>query len=301
MIDIVIVNWTSGHYLRKCIASILENKNEPYVSKVIVIDNDSGDTSATDLVDNRKIEIIHNKKNLGFAKACNQGFRLCKCDFVLLLNPDALLLENTLQDCVAFMKQTSSVDILGCCLLNDAGITSKSCSRFPSPLRFFYDASGLSKIAPKIFTPATLMTDWDHSESRQVDQVMGAFMFMRKDVFDKIGYFDERFFVYYEELDFSLRLAKAGGISYFSSEIKAVHSGEGTTTSVKAFRLYLSLQSRFRYAKKNFSWPGYLFVCLSTFPVEFISRFFFLLLSGKPGEIKNLIRGFKMLLAPPAT
>lgn len=300
MVDIVIVNWNSGSYLRKCIASIFVKNNEPYISKVIIIDNNSGDSSATSLINDNKIELIRNQKNLGFAKACNQGFGLCKSNFVLLLNPDAQLFENTLAGCVAFMNKNNSIDILGCSLLNDAGIPTKSCSRFPTPLHFFYDASGLSKIAPKIFTPATLMTDWDHSQSRQVDQVMGAFMFMRKEVFDKIGYFDERFFVYYEELDFSLRLAKAGGISYFNADIKAIHSGEGTTTSVKAFRLFLSLQSRLKYAKKHFSWPGYLSVYISTFSAEFISRFFFILFSGKPGEIKNLIHGYKMLLFPPA-
>ena len=127
---------------------------------------------------------------------------------------------------------------------------------------------GLSKIAPKIFHPGVLMTDWDHKESRKVDQVMGAFMFMRNSIFEKLGYFDERFFVYYEELDFSKRLAQLGGTSFYNSDIKAIHIGGGTTNNVKTFRLFLNLSSRLQYAKKHFSFGGYSFVWFCTFFIE---------------------------------
>lgn len=113
------------------------------------------------------------------------------------------------------MKERKEVDILGCQLLDDNGEVSHSCLRFPTPLGIFREITGLSSIAPSIFKPGIIMTDWDHKESRFVDQVMRAFMFMRKFVFEKVGYSDERFFVFYEEVDFSKRLSELGGRSFF--------------------------------------------------------------------------------------
>ncbi|MGH2649530.1 MAG: glycosyltransferase, partial [Ginsengibacter sp.] len=227
---------------------------------------------------------------------CNQGFQLCKGNYILLLNPDAQLLDNTLSECISFMNENKHIDILGVSLLNDGGKVTHSCARFPAPLRYFYDAMGLSKIAPQIFRPAILMKDWDHKESKKVDQVMGAFMFMRNSIFKKTGYFDERFFVYYEELDFSKRLAESGGISYYNSTIRAIHSGEGTTGKVKALRLFLNLQSRLKYARKHFSSTGYSVVWICTFIIEPLTRNILLLLQGKFKEVKNVFKAYALLI-----
>lgn len=296
MIDIVIVNWNSDEYLKVCVASIFVQKNEAIVNKVIIVDNNSSDESLHKISQHNKIVLIKNADNNGFAKACNQGYAVSTATYVLFLNPDTQLYENTLSDCLNFMEQHAEIDVVGCQLLDDNGTITHSCARFPTPFTMFNDASGLSKIAPKIFKPATLMNDWDHKESRFVDQLTGAFMFMRSESFKRIGYFDERFFVYFEELDFSLRLAKTGGKSYFNATIKALHSGEGTTNKVKAFRLFLSLRSRLLYAKKHFSPIGYSFVYFSTFFIEPLSRGFFLLISGRLNEMKDLFKGYKLLI-----
>lgn len=296
MIDIVIINWNSGNYLRKCIASIFSTPNTDYLNNVFIIDNNSSDNSLELIDPNNKIKIIRNKENRGFAKASNQGFLLSKAPYVLLLNPDTQLLKTTLKDCIAFMEKYPQIDILGCRLLNDRGETSPSCARFPTPLKLFMDSIGFSKVLPRVFSPAILMSDWDHKSSRFVDQVMGAFMFMRRSIFEKFGYFDERFFVYCEELDFSKRLADRGGKSFFTADITAVHSGEGTTKSVKGFRLFLNLRSRLQYAKKHFNYVGYGLVWVGTFFIEPFTRIFFLLLSGRYEEIKAVFEGYKMLI-----
>jgi GT2 family glycosyltransferase len=297
MVDIVIVNWNSGPLLNKCIHSIFNSNNEHYVNKIYIIDNHSADQSLAVVLPHQKLQIIQNATNLGFAKACNQGFKLCTAPYVLLLNPDARLLQNTLTDCINYLDENKQVDILGCQLLDDEGKVSPSCARFPTPFRLFVDAVGLSKVAPKLFRPAILMTEWNHLESRYVDQVMGAFMFMPTAIFKKAGYFDERFFVYFEELDFSLHIAKMGGKSYYNSEIKAVHTGMGTTEAVKAFRLFLNLRSRLQYAKKNFSFAGYVVVFISTFLIEFFTRLFFLAITGRFNEIKDLIKAYQLLIS----
>jgi len=296
MVDIVIVNWNGGELLYNCINSIITTSNKIHVNRIIVIDNHSSDASIEALPKDEKILIIQNAENLGFAKACNQGFKICSAPYVLLLNPDTQLLKSTIADCIHFMELNKTVDILGCQLLDETGRVSPSCARFPTQFKLFIDATGLSKITPKLFPPAILMTDWNHLQSRYVDQVMGAFMFMPTTIFEKLGYFDEQFFVYFEELDFSYRLAKAGGKTFYNADIKAIHTGMGTTENVKAFRLFLSLRSRLQYAKKHFSKSGYILVYFSTFTIEFISRFFFLIISGRFGEIKDMIKGYKLLI-----
>jgi GT2 family glycosyltransferase len=296
MVDIVIVNWNSNDYLLRCVESIFQNTNKNLLGTVFIVDNNSTDNSISSLSSRSKIFIINNEINLGFAKACNQGFALCKETFTLLLNPDAQLFDKTLPECISFMEQNNQIDILGVSLLDDSLNVTHSCARFPTPLRFFYDAIGLSKLAPKIFHPGVLMIDWDHKESRNVDQVMGAFMFMRNSVFEKLGYFDERFFVYYEELDFSKRLSDNGGASYYNSSIKAIHSGGGTTENVRGFRLFLNLKSRLKYAKKHFSFFGYMVVWICTFCIEPVTRSIFLLLKGNFKEIKNIFKAYSLLV-----
>jgi len=295
MIDIVIVNWNSHDFLRKCVLSILNSNQFEMVSSIIIIDNNSTDDSLQLLPTNPKLHVVKNAENLGFAKACNQGFKMSQSKYILLLNPDAVLLENTILDSFDYMESHQDVDVLGCQLLNESNQITPTCARFPKAINFVYHSLGLSKIWPKLFHSPTLMTDWDHKESRFVDQVMGAYMFMRNNVFEKAGYFDERFFVYFEELDFSLSLKNAGGKSFYHSGIQAIHTGMGTTETVKGFRLFLSLSSRLKYAKKHFSMFGYLTVGFFTLTIEFLMRFLQLAIKGKLSETKNLMKGYWML------
>lgn len=300
-VEIVIVNWNAGNLLSRCVKSLIQPENRDYIKNVWLIDNASSDGSVEALPQDAKIKVIRNEQNLGFAKACNQGFKACKSPFVLLLNPDAMLANDTLAKSLEFMKSHPDVSIMGCSLLDENGVISPSCARFPTPLRFFYDASGLSKLWPKTFTPGTLMTDWDHSQSKIVDQVMGAFMFMRASIFEKVGYFDERFFVYFEELDFSKQLAAAGGKSYYFNDISVLHTGEGTTHNVKPFRLFLSLRSRLQYASKNFSTGGYFIVWLSTWFIEPFSRVALSFMKKKPTDAIGVLKGYWLLIRKTPT
>ncbi len=295
MVDIIIVNWNSGNYLEKCIKSILESDNEMFLHKVFIIDNNSTDSSLKNIQSHEKIQIIYNNQNVGFAKACNQGFKCASADYVLLLNPDVTLFKNTISECVSFMDRRSEIDILGCQLLDEENGIAFSCSRFPSISGIFRDISGLSKIAPRVFKPGIIMSEWNHKESRFVDQVIGAFMFIRRSVFERIGFFDEQFFVYFEEVDFSKRLSEIGGKSFFNAEINAIHSGGGTTNSVKAFRLFLNLKSRLQYAKKHFNFWGYSTVWFCTYFIEPVTRSVFLITSRKTNELPDLWKGYKLL------
>ena len=103
MIDIVIVNWTSHGFLRKCVESIFNSNQSDLISNVIIIDNNSTDDSLQMLPINAKIKVIKNTENVGFARACNQGFKLSQSNYILLLNPDAVLLENTISESFDYM------------------------------------------------------------------------------------------------------------------------------------------------------------------------------------------------------
>jgi len=295
-IDIVIVNWNSGDYLRKSIQSIVTKQNSAYINGIIIIDNNSSDNSLSNLTQSDKLVVIKNNKNLGFSKACNQGFKMCTAKYTLLLNPDAQLVDNTLKECCLFLDANEDIDILGCQLLDDNKKITHSCVRFPTPKSFFYKSVGLTTLFPKIFISPDLMFDWGHTDSRYVDQVMGAFMFMRKQIFSSVGYFDERFFVYFEELDFSKRLAELKGKTYFNADIKAIHTGQGTTNNVKAFRLFLYLKSRLLYSKKHFTKPGHCLVFISTLFFEPVSRILFLLLKTKFKDAGQVLKSYQLLI-----
>lgn len=296
MIEVIIINWNSGLMLSQCIQSVLNTDINHQVDSILVVDNASSDDSMQHLPESNKVKCLYNSQNVGFARACNQGFQLTHAPFVLLLNPDAQVFKNTLHDCMLFMQSNPNIDILGCQLLNERGEVSASCARFPKPYRYFFHAIGLTSLLPSIFHPPTLMTDWDHQTSRKVDQVMGAFMLMRRSIFDRIGYFDERYFVYYEELDFSLRLKQAGGVSYFNADVKAIHVGGGTTRGVIGYRLFLSLRSRLQYARKHFSASGYGLVFFSTCLIEPWIRLAFLVAQGKLKELSSWKEGYLRLL-----
>lgn len=296
VIDIVIVNWNSGQLLKNCIDSIINNTDVTLINNIFIIDNFSSDKSLEEMVSHNKVQIIRNPRNLGFAAACNQGFKRCTASYILLLNPDTRIMQYTLSESVNFMNREPHVDIMGCQLLHENDKIAISCSRFPTPLHFLFDALGLSLLFPRIFTPALIMSDWNHKSSRYVDQVMGAFMFIRKETLDKIGLFDERFFVYYEELDFCRRLYLKGGKTFFNSEIQVYHIGKGTTSTVTDFRLYLNLESRMKYAKKYFTLMGLILTYFATFFIEPFSRTIYSFLRGHFKEIPNTWKGYWMLL-----
>lgn len=294
-VDLVIVNWNAGALLQKCVRSILAASNALVVKNIIIVDNNSSDSSLNILPNDSRIIYIKNKENFGFARACNQGFEIAKAEFILVLNPDTELLHNTLSDCIRFMESNPKIDVLGCTLLDEKKRVTKSCARFPVAYRYLFHSMGFTKLFPKYFLSPELMYDWDHAKSKYVDQVMGAFMFMRQEVFNKVGYFDERFFVYFEEMDFSYRLNLKGGKIYYNSEISAFHSGKGTTQSVQAYSLFLYLQSRLKYSRKHFSVFDHIIVLVSTLFFELLTRLFFCLVRLKIVTAVSILNAYRML------
>jgi hypothetical protein len=160
---------------------------------------------------------------------------------------------------------------------------------------FLSQALGLNRL-PGLHHLAQVMSDWKHNSTCKVDQIMGAFFLMRHSLFGSLGGFDERFFVYFEEVDLSLRARQAGWRSVYLADAKAFHAGGGASRQVKAIRLFYSLRSRLLYGFKHYtSFRAWMLVGV-TLLVEPLTRVVFSLMSGGMAEVRNTLKGYGMLL-----
>ncbi|MBM4128364.1 MAG: glycosyltransferase family 2 protein, partial [Nitrospira sp.] len=242
MVTIIIVNWNAGSLLADCLLSIAQFGGN-HVAKVVVIDNGSTDGSveAIERLGIPTLEIIRNRENAGFASACNQGAKLAATPHLLFLNPDARLLDSTLATACACLDSSSmsSVGILGTQLIDSSAHVSRTCSRHPTAIGIVARSLGVDRI----FASQThFLLDWDHSATRLVDQVIGACYLVRADVFAQLGGFDERFFVYFEEVDFAVRASQRGWRTVYCADATAFHLGGGTSRQAKPQRLFYSLR-----------------------------------------------------------
>ncbi len=298
-LDIIIVNWNSGSLLSNCVSSINNALNDSFVlNRITIVDNASSDNSIDGIEKiDLQLTLIKNSENLGFAKACNQGAKNSEADFLLFLNPDTRLFENSLAEPIKFMmdKENNEIGIIGVQMVDDENNISRTCSRFPILFSFVYMSLGLNRIFPNIF-PNQFMTEWDHNNSQVVDQVIGAFFFVRKNLFQKLNGFDERFFVYFEEVDFSIRAKQIGYKSYFLTTAQIYHKGGGTSEKVKADRLFYILNSKLLFSKKHFSWVSFIVIALTTILIEPFVRILGALLKGSFSESFEIIKGYKKLL-----
>ncbi|MBK6594421.1 MAG: glycosyltransferase family 2 protein [Burkholderiales bacterium] len=270
MIGIVVVNWNSGGQLRNCIDSIQQCKvASPY--NIVVVDNASTDGSDLTIKSGSSLKLVRANGNIGFGRACNQGAKQVEGKYLLFLNPDAVLYPETLQKALAYMEDVASdgVGICGVQLLDDSGHVTRSCARFPSPVDLVIHSAGLDRIFKGL---GYVMSDWSHAHTQKVDHVIGAFFMVRREVFEVLNGFDERFFLYLEDLDFSYRAHQAGWQSVYLADVQAFHAGGGTSNQIKALRLFYSMRSRLLYAFKHHSWAGATAVMLTTLLIEPLTR-----------------------------
>ncbi len=293
MIDVVIVNWNSGDMLSNCVSSIL-NSNYDSLGKIIIVDNGSEDGSQNLQIESNQISLIKNTLNHGFAKSCNIGARHSTGEYILFLNPDTVLEPNTLKKTINYMEKDGNemVGISGIQLCYEDGIIARHSSRFPSPFSFFMRSSGLHKI---FLSLDHVLTEWNHLDTREVPHVIGAYFFVRKKLFNSLNGFDERFFVYLEDLDFSLRADRLGFKTHFISTIKSMHIAGGTSRQIQAKRLFYSLRSRIIYSYKHFNFLSATLILLSVIFIEPISRTLFSIKNLSLISIKNLIKSYILL------
>jgi len=254
-LSIVIVNFNAGKLLQKCLDSVyMETRQIPF--EIWVVDNGSTDASVSMIRQNfPQVNLIENKENFGFAKANNQAINRCKGYYILLLNPDTLILKKALEKMVKFMDEHAEIGIGGCKVLNEDGTLQLACRRkFPTPSVAFFRMVGLSRLFPKSKVMAKYnLTYLNSNEPHEVDAVSGAFLMIRKKVIDDIGILDERFFMYGEELDWCLRAKKAGWVVMYYPGAEITHyKGECSKSNSRkaSFEFYRSM---YLFHKKHFA------------------------------------------------
>jgi N-acetylglucosaminyl-diphospho-decaprenol L-rhamnosyltransferase len=256
LVHIVIVNWNTGDYLGECVESIVRADGPGVtIARVTVVDNASSDDSAERIGEcSLPVELVRNHRNVGFAAACNQAAAGSTANYLLFLNPDARLLPDTLTAVTRFMEGDGAADvgICGVQVVDLAGHPTISCARFPTLRVILGEMTGLHLVLPRVF-PRHQLTAEETSRSRAVDQVIGAFFFVRRDLFSRLGGFDERYFLYFEEVDFALRARRQGARSYFLREAGIVHAANVSTDQIRGARLYHYLRSRLLFAHEH--WP----------------------------------------------
>jgi N-acetylglucosaminyl-diphospho-decaprenol L-rhamnosyltransferase len=297
-LGIVIVNWNAGEPLTECLRSIFMATQTCFrLSGVVVVDNGSAlRPLSSSILETPQLTVLRNSVNRGFAAACNQGAACLCTDFLLFLNPDASVKPDTLDKAISLLEplDNAKIAVCGVSMIDPFGRPSFCGARFPTPQFFLREMLGLNKLLGRLVTPR-LFTSKDLTGSQFIDQVIGAFFLVRSRVFEELRGFDERFFVYFEEVDFSLRVRDAGYLSYHLAEAEAVHIGGGCSEQDIASRLFYSVRSRLVYARKHFA-PlprGILF--LATLIIEPLTRILKCVCSGSWQTLQDTVRAYHRL------
>ena len=282
-LTIGIVNYNTKENLEKCINSIL--RNPPYCDyQIVIVDNNSKDGSKNFLkkISKKKIKTIYNRKNVGFGKACNQISKTQKSSYILFLNPDVEISKDSINILLNFLKKRKKIGVVTGKLLFPDGSLQLSCRQFPSILKaLFGRESFLRKAFPNnVISKEYLLSHLDYNKIQFPDWVRGAVMLFKTDIFKKIGGFDEKFFLFFEDTDICLQLRKKGYEIVYLPEAIFYHKLAASTKKEKLKTKIIHNISMFNYIKKNMN---YNFIFLSFLFIALITRlvFVFIILSLK--------------------
>ena len=253
-LSVIIVNYNVEYFLEQCLYSV-RRALQGIESEVFVVDNNSVDGSLKMLAEKfPEVIVIANKENTGFSRANNQAIRVSTGEYVLLLNPDTVVEDDTFIKCITFMDSHPDAGGLGVKMVDGKGnFLPESKRGLPTPAAAFYKMFGLAKLFPhsKRFAHYYLGHLSD-DETNEVEILAGAFMMMRRETLDKVGLLDETFFMYGEDIDLSYRITQGGYKNYYFPETRIIHyKGESTKkTSVNYVLVFYKAMEIF--AKKHF-------------------------------------------------
>ncbi len=299
-LSIVIVNWNTKGLLKNCLNSIRNNLLGKLEFEIIVVDNASKDDSV-EMLKNRfqHVKLIQNDKNLGFAKANNQGIKQAKGEYILLLNPDTVMVNDSILKMIDFMAMNRKVGLASCKLLNEDLTVQKSCWLFPYLWWKFLGAFGLNKVLSKVFNNKFNFNFESSAEARKIDWVKGAFMLLRGEAIRDIGGLDESSFMYGEDLDLCFHLNRIGWEIYYYPKAKIIHldnkSGDVAWGNQRIFKVE---EATYLFYKKNYTKLRYNLLLLAHF-FHHLNRLLWNEVKSfkKPSsDIKRKVKERKMLL-----
>ena len=233
-LSVIIVNYNVSHFLEQAIVSVQKAMSK-VSGEIIVIDNNSVDDSCKMIRSEfPQVKIIENKENIGFSRANNQGINIAQGEFILILNPDTIVHQDCIHHCINYFKVNKNVGAIGAKMLDGSGkILPESKRGFPTAWVSFCKMTGLYKLFPKskLFN-SYYLGHLSYEEICEVEVLTGAFFFTRKSLIQKIGGFDESFFMYGEDIDLSHRVRQEGYTLLYLPEARIVHfKGESTKKS----------------------------------------------------------------------
>jgi GT2 family glycosyltransferase len=245
--SIIIVNWNTKDCLLRCLESVFQSAGKGSW-EVMVVDNGSRDGSGSEV---KKafplVHLIQNEKNMGFAKAVNQGLQRASERYILLLNPDTEVKPEMMKRLVSFMNAHSDVGIAGAQLLNPDGSKQNSIANFPSLATELLNKSLLRWIFPEDFPGKGR----NYPEPIEVDSVIGACMMVRREAMEQVGLLDEDYFLFLEETDWCYRMKKVGWKIYHVPDAEVYHlQGKSAEKEKKRARVEY-FRSRYHFFKKN--------------------------------------------------
>ncbi len=254
-LSIVIVNYNVEHFLEQCLFSV-RKALQKIEAEVFVVDNNSVDGSLRMLEEKfPEVKVIANRDNVGFSKANNQAIRQSEGEYVLLLNPDTVVEDDTFEKVVGFMDAHPDAGGLGVKMVDGTGkFLPESKRGLPTPLTAFYKIFGLASLFPRSKRFSRYHLGFlDKDETHEVDVLAGAFMLMRRSVLDKVGLLDEAFFMYGEDIDLSYRITQAGFKNFYFPETRIIHyKGESTKKSSVNY-VFVFYNAMIIFAQKHFS------------------------------------------------
>jgi GT2 family glycosyltransferase len=259
ILSIVIVNWNSKQITMDCLKSIFSNNfflENPNRTEIILIDNNSFDNSVSEFVKLfPKITIISNKENLGYAIACNQGMKIAKGKYVLLLGNDTILKNDTLSICVDFLGKNAECGAVGCRLIYPEGTLQGNCKRFPTLKNAFYTYLSLNKLNYDYD-----MLWFDYASTIEVDQIATTFLMVKNEILKKIGYFDEQYRILYNDVDLCRKIWDTESKIYFLHTAETIHIGSHSTKKAGYKVRKIMYGDILRYYRKKFGFRANLLV-----------------------------------------
>jgi len=255
-LSIVVVNWNTREFLLAALESI-RRKPPDAEYEIIVVDNGSTDGSAEGVSQQYSdVRLIANKENIGYARGNNQGIKASRGEYVLLLNPDVVIPEGALNRAVNIMEAEPEVGVLAARLVHPDGRVQQSVRGFPSPWSVFCDVMGLSRLFPRSRLLASYRMPWfDYGRRSDVEQPMGTFLMIRRSVLETVGLLDERFPIFFNDVDWCYRARRAGCRIVYDPSVTVIHYGGASTRLVAPAMAWESRRGLLTYLAKHY--PGW--------------------------------------------
>lgn len=263
--SIIIVNWNTSEMLQNCLSSL--SKCSIYdEAKVIVIDNNSTDDSRI-MVKTMfpTILLVNSGCNLGFGRANNLAAEYIEGDYILFLNPDTLVLYDSIKKMKSVLEKKSEIGALGCKMKSPSGeVQELGIQWYPNPISELFRLLFISSYSIKLFK--NYVPYQNPYANGYVKKLYGGCLFVRKSVLDKIGWFDDRFFMYGEDVDLCRRISKSGWKLYYMKDAEIIHIGGGANIKTTSdFSVLMMCESISKLIRKYNGFPGYIFYKIAIF------------------------------------